>query len=85
MPLDNKMSFLDEGGNMVEGWKVGILQSKEKFSHIELEDGAILAIKASPISVMRVAGAKDDEGNPKYIVKNTVIITVVSSPDQEGA
>jgi hypothetical protein len=67
---------------MAEGFDVPITESTEKWSEIHLEDGSILRIKPNVISVIRITGQYDQDGNPLYALKSSQVMTVVSAPER---
>ena len=67
-------------GNNVEGVVVGIIESREKFSEIRLEDGTTLRMKPNIQRVVRLTDMWDDEGNPLYWVSHNAIISIHEAP-----
>lgn len=67
-------------GNSVEGVVVGIIESREKFSEIRLEDGTTLRMKPNIQRVVRLKDMWDDEGNPLYWVSHNAIISIHETP-----
>jgi hypothetical protein len=65
---------------MVDGVDVPIKESTERWSEITLEDGAILRIKPNVMSVTRVEGHYDQEGNPMYALMSNQMMTVTNTP-----
>ncbi len=66
----------------VDGFEVPILESNEKWSEIRLEDGTILRVKPNVLSVIRVTGQYDQEGNPMYALKSAQVMTIASVPEE---
>jgi hypothetical protein len=62
----------------VEGVKVPIAESTERWTDLKLEDGTVLRVKPAIISVIRVDNRYDQEGNPLYVVQGGQIMTVAS-------
>jgi len=60
---------------------VPIKQTIERWTEIELEDGTKLRVKPLVISVARVEGHYDQDGNPMYAVKGGQTLAVLSVPD----
>ena len=61
--------------------EVPIQSMSEKVSTYELEDGATLAVRAVVTAVLRVEGQYDNDGNPVYLLKNNIVVTPTSVPD----
>jgi hypothetical protein len=57
-------------GQVVEGTEVGVKESTERWTDVELDDGTHLRIKLNVLSVTRLDGQYDLEGNPLYAVKS---------------
>ena len=93
-----KMEILDEGfGGIVperkvkitlpnqgplDGFEVPITESTERWTELHLEDGSILRIKPIVLSVIRVDGNYDQDGNPIYAAKNAPqAMVIVSVPE----
>jgi hypothetical protein len=67
---------------MADGFEVPILESKERWTELTLEDGTVLRVKPNIITAIRVDGQYDQDGNPLYALKSTQIMAVVSCPDR---
>ena len=67
-------------GNSVEGVVVGIIESRERFSEIRLEDGTTLRMKPNIQRVVRLTDMWDEEGNPVYWVSHNAIISIHEAP-----
>jgi len=72
------------GKEEVEAWDVPIEESTERWSELKLEDGAVLRVKVVVSNVFRVAGRKDDQGNPIYAIKSGNALVLVSGPTKLG-
>lgn len=59
---------------------IPILESSEKVSEVTLEDGTVLYVKASPISVLRIEGIWDPYNNPTYSVQANTVVSVKHCP-----
>lgn len=70
------------GGKSLEGTVVEVIQSIERFSEIDLEDGTILKMKPVVTEVIRINNQWDKDGNPAYSVSSTNILVVVESPKE---
>jgi hypothetical protein len=64
----------------VTGLDVPITEAIERWSELKLEDGSILKVKASILTVTRIPGKFDPDGNPLYVLQGGVIM-IVSSAD----
>jgi hypothetical protein len=53
----------------VDGTEVQILETTERFTDIKLEDGTTLRIKPVVMTVTRLDGRYDPQGNPMYAVQ----------------
>lgn len=67
---------------IADGYEVPIIESKERWSELTLEDGTVLRVKPNVITAIRVEGQYDQDGNPLYALKSTQIMAVVSCPDR---
>jgi hypothetical protein len=54
---------------IVEGTEVRILETTERFTDIKLDDGTTLRLKPVVMSVTRLDGRYDPQGNPMYAVQ----------------
>lgn len=72
---------------MLEGVDIPIKEATERWSDVTLGDGSILRIKPNVLSVTRVDGKYDNEGNPLYVLQSNQIMTVtnVSAHLRQGA
>lgn len=68
-------------GQIADGIEVPIQDSNERWSEITLEDGTIIRVKLSMVSVVRVPGQYDQVGNPMYIMNMTPTIAILSVPE----
>jgi hypothetical protein len=69
------------GGKVVDAVEVPIEESHERWSELKLEDGAILRVKMTVLSVNRVQGMWDQQGNPFYMVNMSPVMAVVEAPE----
>jgi hypothetical protein len=79
MPERKKMNIVGLGD--VEGTEVGLVESVERWTELKLDDGAVLRIKPVVISVLRIEGRYDPQGNPMYAVQAGQTMTIVSTPE----
>jgi hypothetical protein len=68
------------GSGLVEAVEVEILESSEKWTELKLADGTIIRTKPVVLSVLRLEGLYDQEGNPVYQIKSNLVMTA-SVPD----
>ncbi len=69
-------------GSEVEALEVEVLESTERWSEFRLADGTIMRAKLGLITVLRIPGKFDEDGNPHYTTKAAPTVTVVTSaPD----
>jgi len=69
-------------GKVVEGVDVPIEVSNDRWSDITLEDGSVIRIKALVVSVIRIDGQYDQDGNPLYVVKSSTTTAIASAPEE---
>jgi hypothetical protein len=72
---------LPSGGN-VEAVEVQVEESTERWSEFQLQDGAVVRVKATILSAARMDGQYDQLGNPMYQVNVAPMITIVSVPER---
>ncbi|MDR3678265.1 MAG: hypothetical protein P4N24_22485 [Acidobacteriota bacterium] len=65
----------------VEGERIPITESTERWTDLKLEDGTVLRVKPAIISVIRVDNRYDQEGNPMYAIQGGQIMTIASVED----
>jgi hypothetical protein len=66
---------------ILEGTKVALKESTERWTELSLDDGAILRVKPVIVSVIRIDGRYDPEGNPLYAIQGGQVMVVASVPD----
>jgi hypothetical protein len=69
------------GGKVVDAVEVPIEESLERWSELKLEDGSTLRVKMTVISVSRIQGMWDPQGNPLYMVNMSPVMAVVEAPE----
>jgi len=77
---DRKVKVNLPGLGVVDGTPVQILESTERWCDVKLEDGTTLRIKPVIMSVSRIDGHYDNEGNPMYAVQAGQTMTA-DAPD----
>ena len=77
---ETKRKIQDPAGNTVDGTLVGITESTERFSEVQLEDGTRLRVRMVVQEVIRFDNLWDPNGNPVYSVNTATLPTVTSSP-----
>lgn len=71
------------GGALVEGTEVPIRESCERWTELTLEDGAVIRVKPTILSAVRIDGQWDADGNPAYALRGGPnAMTIVQVPDQ---
>lgn len=80
MPSPHTETMTLPDGTSIEGERVGVDVSTERWSEYTLADGTVLRAKATLVSTIRVPHRYDPQGNPFYVIQATVTTTVVSSP-----
>ena len=68
-------------GKVVPATDVPVEQSTERWSEVTLEDGTVFRIKPVVLSVARLDGHYDEDGNSWYMVKSNAVISLVHVPD----
>jgi hypothetical protein len=68
-------------GREVDGAEVSVEESQEKFNQYVLEDGTVLKLKTVLVSIVRIDGQYDSDGNPAYVVKTAPVVGIVSAPE----
>jgi hypothetical protein len=69
------------GGQVADAFEVPVEESIERWSELKLEDGSILRVKINVITVTRVQGMWDAQGNPFYAVNAAPVMAVVDAPE----
>lgn len=80
--MPNRIKVPLQGVGMVDAVDVAITEILERSSEIRLEDGSILRVKPIVLSVSRIEGRWDPEGNPLYALKGGQAMTVASAPTE---
>src|SRR5712691_2839980 len=81
-PNVKKVKVTLPDGKVVEGVDVPIEVSNDRWSDITLEDGSVIRIKALVVSVIRIDGQYDQDGNPLYVVKSSTTTAIASAPEE---
>jgi hypothetical protein len=66
----------------VEGFDVPVESSTERWTELKLEDGSILRVKPAIASIVRIPDLYDPDGNPLYVVRGSMMMSVVESPEK---
>lgn len=61
-----------------EGVDVGIKETTERWTEVQLQDGTILRVKPNIMVVTRIDGQYDPDGNPMYAVTGQQVLTVTN-------
>ncbi|MGA7078563.1 MAG: hypothetical protein WBQ43_15520 [Terriglobales bacterium] len=69
-----------QGMGVLEGVDVGIKETTERWTDVQLEDGTTLRVKPNVMVVTRIDGKYDPEGNPIYALTGQQIMTVTNVP-----
>jgi hypothetical protein len=67
-------------GTVIEGTQVDVTESSEKWTEVKLSDGTTIRTKPVILSVIRIDGQYDPEGNPMYQLKANQVM-IADSPD----
>lgn len=76
-----KMPFPTPTSPQVDGVEVSIKESTERWTDVELEDGAVLRLKPAVLGAVRIDGQFDPDGNPMYALRIGQVMTIISAPD----
>lgn len=79
MPGDVKVTLPDGVFDAVE---VPVTETTERWTDVKLDDGSVLRIKPVVLSVARIKGRFDPEGNPLYATKTGCTMMVAVVPDE---
>jgi hypothetical protein len=69
------------GLGMVEGTEVTLIESIERWTELKLDDGSVLRIKPVVISILRIDGRYDPQGNPMYVLQAGQTMALASVPE----
>jgi hypothetical protein len=69
------------GFGIVEGTDVPLIESVERRTELRLEDGSILRIKPVVMSILRIDGQYDAQGDPMYAINAGQTMTVAHAPE----
>ena len=69
-----------QGSGLVDATEVVVTESTERWTDVQLSDGATLRLKPVVLAAVRVDNMYDPEGNPLYQIKVNQIMTV-TAPD----
>jgi hypothetical protein len=67
-------------GKVVDASEVPVTESIERWSEFKLEDGTTIRAKMTVLSVARVPGMWDPQGNPFYTVNGAPVMIIAESP-----
>lgn len=65
----------------VDGTEVPVTESVERWTELKLEDGAVLRVKPIIMSVVRMEGKYDPQGNPMYAIQGGHAMVIGSVPE----
>jgi hypothetical protein len=68
-------------GKMVDGIEMDVDESSERWSEFTLPDRTVIRAKITMLTVTRVVGEYDQEGNPAYVMKGAPTMVIGSVPD----
>jgi hypothetical protein len=74
MPENRRKVTLPQG--TFDGVDVAIDETTERWTDVTLKDGTTLRVKPSVLTVTRIDGEFDAEGNPMYALTATQVMTV---------
>jgi len=78
---ERKVKLPVPGMGEVEGTEVQLTESVERWTELKLEDGTVLRVKPVVMSVIRLDGHFDPQGNPMYAIQGGQTMVVGSVPD----
>ena len=65
---------------VVDAVEVGITESTERWTELALEDGTLIRTKPVILTVLRIEGHYDPDGNPLYQIKANQVM-MAEAPD----
>jgi hypothetical protein len=65
----------------VDATEVGLIESVERWTELKLEDGSVLRVKPVIMTVLRIEGHYDNQGNPMYGIQGGQAMAVASAPE----
>ncbi len=66
---ERKVKVNVPGMGMLDGTDVHIIESLDRWTEVKLDDGTTLRLKPVVMSVVRVDGRYDAQGNPMYAIQ----------------
>ena len=66
---------------MMDGTEVSVTETVERWTEVRLEDGTVLKLKPVVITVIRLDGQYDQQGNPMYAVQGGQTMVIGTVPD----
>lgn len=63
-------------GELVDGKIVKVIEAREPFSYITLEDGSEITMRTTVSRVVRHINQWDQDGNPMYTIDGNGIVTI---------
>ena len=75
-----KFPFPPPSGPLVDGSEVPVTETTERWTDVLLEDGTKLRLKPTVLSVIRVDGQFDPDGNPMYMLKSSQVMVADAPP-----
>lgn len=84
---ERKVKINVPGMGAVDGTEVGLTESVERWTELRLEDGTVLRVKPMVMTITRLDGRYDPQGNPMYAIQGGQTMMVASTPDhlRQGA
>ncbi len=79
MGIRKKIALPD--GTKEDAEKVEVNSSTEHWNEYLLEDNTIVKLKTVVTEVWRLEGEYDADGNPRYVVRSTNVLSVTASDD----
>ena len=64
-----------------EGTEIALIESVERWTELKLEDGSVLRVKPTIVSVIRLDGRYDPQGNPMYAIRGGQTMVIGSTPE----
>ena len=65
-----------QGLGTLEGVDVAVTESHERWTEVLLADGTTVRLKPNVLTVTRIDGKYDNEGNPVYVVNSQQMMIV---------
>lgn len=76
----NKIERINCKGRMVDAERLSFINKEEHWSQYVIEDGAIIRFKVEALTVHKVVGETDKDGNPLYVMQFKQAMVLAKAP-----